>query len=483
MPTIFAPITQGSRGGISVIRISGSQTRQCLQKLGFKGEMHHQKISLQKIRDPKTHEIIDEALVAFFASPKSFTGEDVAEISIHGSPFILKKIFEILAQEKNVRFAQSGEFSKRAFLNGKLDLVQAEAIPDLIAAETAAQHKQALQQLSGKLGEIYEDWRFRLIEISAMLEAAIDFPDEDLPKNIVDKVEEDVKKLATEINSHLDDKKIGQKIKNGLSLAIIGAPNVGKSSLINFLAQSEVAIVSEIAGTTRDVIETHLSIAGVAVKICDTAGIHETENKIEQEGIRRALKKAADADLKIFLVDATKPILREDLLDENTLIVVNKIDLVNCAARPRHEDGVTMWKEGATISKDGETTSKDEATMSKDGATTLCVLSPRLHDGIWSEPLQISLTNKINTSELLKKLEEKILEIIPNQNLPLITEERYRVALENAVTNLENFSLQKNIELSAEDLRIAAREIGKITGKVDIENILDVIFSRFCIGK
>ncbi len=432
MPTIFAPITSPVRAGISVIRISGSQVVSCLQILGFKGNPQHSKISFQKIRDPKTSEIIDEVLVSFFQSPKSFTGEDVAEISIHASPFIAKKIFEILSDQKNCRFAEAGEFSKRAFLNGKLDLVQAEAIPDLIAAETAAQHKQALRQLEGKLGAIYEDWRFRLIEISAMIEAAIDFPDEDLPKNIIDKVESDVEKLKNEIASHLNDNKVGQKIKNGLNLAIIGAPNVGKSSLINFLAQSDVAIVSEIAGTTRDVVETHLSIAGVAVKISDTAGIRETEDKIEAEGIRRALKKASEADLKIFLIDAKNPVLRADLIDEQTIIVVNKIDL-----EPFNFDGA----------------------------------------------VEISLTNNVNTTQLLKKLEEKILELIPNQNSPFITQERYRSALRNSAANLESFSLEKNIELAAEDLRMTAREIGKITGKVDIENILDVIFSRFCIGK
>ncbi len=432
MPTIFAPITSPVRAGISVIRISGPQVVSCLQILGFKGNPEHSKITFQKIRDPKTSEIIDEVLVSFFQSPKSFTGEDVAEISIHASPFIAKKIFEILSDQKNCRFAEAGEFSKRAFLNGKLDLVQAEAIPDLIAAETAAQHKQALRQLEGKLGAIYEDWRFRLIEISAMIEAAIDFPDEDLPKNIIDKVESDVEKLKNEIASHLNDNKVGQKIKDGLNLAIIGAPNVGKSSLINFLAQSEVAIVSEIAGTTRDVVETHLSIAGVAVKISDTAGIRETEDKIEAEGIRRALKKASEADLKIFLIDAKNPVLCADLIDQNTIIVVNKIDL---------------------------------ESFNFDGA------------------VGISLTNNVNTTQLLKKLEEKILELIPNHNYPLITQERYRSALRNSVTNLESFSLEKNIELAAEDLRMTAREIGKINGKVDIENILDVIFSRFCIGK
>lgn len=434
MNTIFAPITSPFRAGISVIRISGIETVDCLKTLGFKGTPQHQKVTFQKIIDPKTSEKIDEVLISFFQSPQSFTGEDVAEISIHASPFILKKILEILSTQKNCRIAEAGEFSKRAFLNGKLDLIQAEAIPDLIAAETEAQHAQALRQLEGKLGEIYEDWRLRLIEIYALIQAAIDFPDEDLPKNIIDRVEEDVKKLCAEIKKHLDDKKIGQKIKDGLNLAIIGAPNVGKSSLLNFLAKSEVAIVSEIAGTTRDVIDVHLSIAGIAVKISDTAGIHETTDKIEAEGIRRALQKAASADIKIFMIDAKNPLLREDLIDENTILVMNKIDL--------------------------ELAPFDRLRVTK-----------------------ISLTENINTSELIKKLEEKILQLIPNQTSPLITQERYRQALENCVENLENFSLQKNIELAAEDLRLTAVEIGKIIGKIDVENLLDLIFSRFCIGK
>ncbi|MBU6140893.1 MAG: tRNA uridine-5-carboxymethylaminomethyl(34) synthesis GTPase MnmE [Proteobacteria bacterium] len=437
MQTIFAPITSPSRAGISVIRISGTETKECLKALGFKGAPQHQKVSLQKILDSKTSQKIDEALISFFQAPKSFTGEDVAEISIHASPFILKKILEILSGQKNCRLAEAGEFSKRAFLNGKLDLVQAEAIPDLIAAETSAQHRQALLQLEGGLGEVYQNWRFRLIEIIARIEAAIDFPDDDLPQNIVEAVERDVKNLSAEIAQHLDDKKIGQKIKDGLNLAIIGAPNVGKSSLINFLAQSEVAIVSEFAGTTRDIVEAHLSIAGVWLRISDTAGIRETNDPIEKEGIRRALQKAALADIKIFLVDATNPILREDLIDENTIVVVNKIDLV-----------------GATLQQ----AQGDKSVM-------------------------LSLLKHANTSELLSKLEEKILALVPNQSSPLITQERYRVALQECVKNLEDFSLQKNIELAAEDLRLAAREIGKIIGEVGIENILDVIFSRFCIGK
>lgn len=447
MFTIFSSIT-GSFGAVSVIRISGSNVIQCLERLGFKGSPKHQKASFQKIFDIKTGELIDESLITFFQSPNSFTGEDVAEISIHASPFIAKKIFQILSEIDGVRLAEAGEFSKRAFLNGKIDLVQAEAIPDLIESETSSQHKQALKQLQGELGKIYEDWRFRLIQISAHLEAYIDFPEDDLPQNIIDKVEFDVKKLSSEIQNHLSDEKIGQKIKDGLSLAIIGAPNVGKSSLINFLAKSEVAIVSEIAGTTRDVVETHLSIAGIAVKIADTAGLRQTQDLIEKEGIKRALQKAEDADLKIFVLDANNPILREEdqnLIDKNTIIILNKIDL--CEKMPDWVNNLN--------------------------------------------PIAISLTNRINTSNLFKRLEEKIINILPNnfsnnfsgQSSALITQERYRISLKNAAGFLEEFSLDKNIELAAEDLRMTAREIGKITGKVDIENILDVIFSSFCIGK
>lgn len=436
MTTIFAPITSIANSGVAIIRISGDETLYCLELLGIKSPQH-QKISFCKIRDPKNNSIIDEALISFFKGPNSFTGEDVAEISIHASSFILKKILEILSSQKNCRLAEAGEFSKRAFLNGKIDLVQAEAIPDLIAAETEAQHRQSLRQLEGGLGEIYKNWRLRLIEITARIEAAIDFPDEDLPQNIIDLVELDVRNLYAEVVAHLDDKRIGQKIKDGLRLAIIGAPNVGKSSLINFLAQSEVAIVSEIAGTTRDVVETHLSIAGIPVRISDTAGLRETNDVIEREGIRRALEKAALADIKIFMLDATNPILRSDLIDENTILVVNKTDL----------------------------TSLDSANL------------------ININFIPISISTKNNISALLEELEKRIKALIPQHSETAITQERYRTSLNECVKNLQNFSLEKNIELAAEDLRMAAREIGKIIGDVGVENILDVIFSRFCIGK
>ncbi len=432
MDTIFAPITANAKSAIIVLRISGDKVIDCLRHLGVKKPLLNRQATLQNLCD-KDGQIIDQALITFFANPHSFTGEDVAEIAIHGSIYITKKITDLLLELQNVRLAEAGEFSKRAFLNGKMDLVQTEAIVDLIESETAAQHQQALRQLQGELGEIYNGWRQELIKITANIEAFIDFPDEDLPKDIVDDLESRVANLVVQIKEHLNDNRRGEKIRQGLSLAIIGAPNVGKSSLINYLARSEVAIVSEIAGTTRDVVNVHLNIAGIAVIISDTAGIRETEDTIEKEGVKRALQKAADADLKILLVDANSPEIDNDLLDDKTLLVANKIDLNS---------------------------------------------DLKLKDAIL-----ISIKQKINLEELLKKLEERVKKLACPNSSPPITRARYRQSLNIVVDNLSQFSLRKNIEFAAEDLRLAVREIGKITGKVEVDDILDVIFSGFCIGK
>ena len=446
MSTIFAPITSISRAGVIVIRISGSQSRKCLEALGCNIKLQSHKIFFHKIIDPQNQEIIDEALISFFQAPRSFTVEDVVEINIHASPYILKKITQIFLQIENVRYAQAGEFSKRSFLNGKIDLVQAEAIPDLIACETEIQHRQAMKQLGGELGKIYDKWREELLEIMALVEANIDFPEDDIDSSTIDKISLGVKKISHEIAQHIHDNKIGQKIKDGFNLVILGSPNVGKSSLINFLAQSEVAIVSDIAGTTRDIVETHLEIKGLAVKIADTAGLRSSNDQIEQEGIRRAMQKARDADIKIFVVDATNPIFNHELIDQDSIIVINKIDKI------------------------------------KNFDLDFFINENKLNFDS-SRIVTISIINKINTSQLIKILEEKILEILPQNNSPLITQERYRKILKDCLMNLENFSLDKNIELSAQDLWIAGQELGKITGKFDIENILEIIFSRFCIGK
>ena len=434
METIFAPITSSNKSSIIIIRISGNKARSCLDYLGVGRNLVNRRATLQNLVDNKTGELIDQALITFFNHPNSFTGEDVAEIAIHGSIYITTKITNLLLELENVRLAEPGEFSKRAFLNGKIDLVQAEAIVDLIESETQSQHRQALRQLNGNLGIIYDHWRSELINITANLEAFIDFPDEDLPIEIINSLESRVYNLIKEIGEHLNDNGRGEKIRQGLSLAIIGAPNVGKSSLINYLAKSEVAIVSEIAGTTRDVVNVHLNISGVAVIISDTAGIRKTNNSIEKEGVRRSLQKAKDADLKILVIDAGNPKIDHNLIDEITIVVLNKIDL-----------NVGLELE--------------------------------------AENIAISIKNKINLDKLLEKLEKKVQDLTCYNNSPPITRARYRYALKIVLENLSQFSLHKNIEFAAEDLRLAIREIGKINGKVEVDDILEIIFSSFCIGK
>ncbi len=446
MSTIFAPITALTSSSVIVLRISGAKSLKCLEKLGIKRVLQPNQATFAKIYNPENGELLDHAVATYFKAPHSFTGEDIAEISLHGSVFIASKVMQILSNIEGVRAAEAGEFSKIAFLNNKFDLVQAEAICDLVNAQTNLQHKQALKQLEGDLGKIYDKWRFQIIEILALIESFIDFPDEDIPDDLALQTNQKVSILKSQIMSHLDDNKTGQKIKEGLSLAIIGAPNVGKSSLLNFLAKSEVAIVSDIAGTTRDVIDVNLDIAGVPVKISDTAGIRESSDKIEREGIKRAVRKAKDADLVLIM---------SDLFTQNSEI--NKyID-----------------------EEISEILSSDEKSITK------IANKSDLKTGAVSEnfDLEISLKNQQNLDLLVEKLEEEVRKLIPNVNETLITKQRYRDSLNQALNALEEFSLDKDIELAGEDLRIAAHEIGRITGKIEVDNILDVIFSKFCIGK
>ena len=443
MATIFAPITAIGKAGVIIIRISGDKALQALHYLGIKNKIVPRQSALCKISDPENQQIIDYCLITFFKAPNSFTGEDVIEINLHASSYIIKRIMQILSEIEDFRLAEPGEFSKIAFLNNKMDLVQAEAIADLISAETSQQHKQALRQMQGALSKIYEEWRMELINITANIEAYIDFPDEDLPDDIISDIEKRIANLITAIKNHIKDKR-GEKIKNGLSLAIIGAPNVGKSSLINYLTKSEIAITSEIAGTTRDVIETHLEIAGIAVNIADTAGLRVSDDIIEQEGVKRALKKAELADLKILVLDVNNINSYDfeeniSLTDKDSLILINKSDL----------------KQKITIPK-----------------------KLQKHN-----PLLISIKEQNNMRQLIDILEKKVKNLALPANNALITSERYRQSLLETLTNLDNFSLSKNIEFAAEDLRLAIRAIGKITGKVEADDILDVIFRGFCIGK
>ncbi len=444
MSTIFALISSPHASSVAIIRISGTKAFDCIKEFGFKKKITPRFCYFHQLKIKNSDEILDEALITFFLNPQSFTGEDVVEISVHNSPFIINQIFLTLANIEDVRHAQAGEFSKRAFLNGKIDLIQAEAIPDLIASETKAQHRQAMQQLQGNLGKIYDKWRQQILEISAFIEALIDFPEDDLPASIYQNIKDKIALLTSEIQNHLNDNKIGEKIKNGINLAIIGAPNVGKSSLINLLANSEVAIVSEIAGTTRDVLEVHLDIGGIAVKIADTAGIRISNDIIEIEGIKRAINKAENADIILYLIDGSNPIINQDFISEKTIIVINKID------KKFTEDSLSLIEKDLNSSK---------------------------------KIVKISILEKINIEELINLIQEKIQQMLPSSNLCVITQERYRQAIKNILQQLQTFDINNQIEISAENLRICLNEFAKINGKFNIDEMLDIIFSKFCIGK
>jgi tRNA modification GTPase len=382
-----------------------------------------------RLRDPESGENIDDGIALWFPAPHSVTGEDIAEFQVHGSRAVLSAL--VAAHRRmGLRLAEPGEFTRRAFLNGKLDLTQAEAIADLVAAETEAQRRQALRQLEGGLGVLYRAWSARLLRLLAHLEAAIDFPDEDLPPETEREVAGETALLATEIDAHLADNRRGERLRDGIEVAIVGPANAGKSSLLNQLSRREAAITSPIAGTTRDVIEVAIDLAGYPVVLADTAGLRESADEIEQEGLRRALARAETAELRLFVFDARCP---EDATaasawsGPDTLLVANKIDLTPDAALP-------------------------------------------------SGALAVSALTGAGIAALIEAVAERI---AANYDVaaPLLT------ALESARDALRR-SLKAGLpELRAEDLRLSWRCLGRITGRVDVEDLLDVIFGDFCIGK
>jgi tRNA modification GTPase len=389
-----------------------------------------------RFRDPDGGDDLDDGLVLWFPAPKSVTGEDVAELHLHGSRGVLAAVMAALGR-LGLRLAEPGEFTRRAFLNGKLDLTQAEAVADLAAAETEAQRRQALRQLDGRLGEIYRGWGERLLRLLAHLEAAIDFPDEELPPAIDAEVAEGSERLAEEIERHLADGHRGERLRDGIAVAIVGPPNAGKSSLLNQLARREAAITSPIAGTTRDVIEVAIDLAGYPVVLADTAGLRDSADIIEREGLRRALKRAEEAELRLFVVDACRS---EDASGAaawpgpDTLLVANKIDLA---------------------------TDRDALPA---GAIPVSALT-----GEGLPALIAALASRI----------EQTYDIAA----PVLTRARHREALETALAALQRSLTAGLPELRAEDLRLAWRALGRITGRVDVEDLLDVIFRDFCLGK
>ena len=397
----------------------------------------------RRLVDPQSGEALDDGLVLWFPGPRSATGEDVAELHLHGSRAVLAAVMQALAR-LGLRLAEPGEFTRRAFLNGKLDLLQAEAIADLAAAETEAQRRQAMRQLGGELGEVYRGWRDRLTRILAHLEAAIDFPDEDLPPEIEDRILGETEALVAEIERHLADGHRGERLRDGIDVAIVGPPNAGKSSLLNRIARRDVAITSPVPGTTRDVIEVAIDLGGYPVVLADTAGLRDSADAIEQEGTRRAVQRAEQAEIRLFVFDIAQPADAAGASawpGADTILVANKIDLVPAADTD---------------------------------------LSP---PALPVSALPVSaLTRAEGIDRLLTVLGERVAQTYRIE-APVLTRARHRQALEEAAAALRRSFSAALPELRAEDLRLALRRLGRITGAVDVEDLLDVIFRDFCIGK
>lgn len=443
--TIYALSTVYGRSGVAVIRISGSDAKKVIEQMtSLKIEKIKPRYAyFVDLKTISTRETIDKCLLLYFKAPCSFTGEDIVELQIHGSKAVIALVLENLSKIENFRLAEAGEYSRRAFYNGKMDLTQAEGLADLIDSETAEQQKYAMRQMEGNLKNLYSGWREELLKVLVYLEAFIDFPDEEIPQNDVFKLENTVFKLNQDIKKHLSDNEIGERLREGFRIVIVGAPNAGKSSLLNAIVNREAVIVSDIAGTTRDAIDVHLDLKGYPVMFTDTAGLREVEDVIEKKGIEIAYHKIEEADLIICLFDALSDSvlsfekIRKKFADK-LIFVANKCDKL-----------------------------PDDKINSLERQGCICI-SAKYKQGI-----------KKLTDEIIKVISSKF---TSNSNL-LMTRSRYREALKETTESLDNFNMHKEIELSAEDIRLAARGLGKITGQIEVDEILDKIFGSFCIGK
>ncbi|MDI1364131.1 MAG: tRNA uridine-5-carboxymethylaminomethyl(34) synthesis GTPase MnmE [bacterium] len=444
--TIFAPATAAGRSAVAVVRVSGPATREVVATLAGKVPPPRQ-AGLRRLRHDGVE--LDEALVLFFQGPASYTGEDCAEFHVHGGRAVVESVLEALTA-LGLSLAEPGEFTRRAFENGKLDLAQAEGVADLIDAETEGQRRQALGQIGGALSQRYERWRDLLVHALAMLEAAVDFPDEDLPEEVAARARPGLQVLRAEIGAALADASRGRRVRDGYRIALVGAPNAGKSTLLNGLAQREAAIVTEIAGTTRDIIEVPLVLAGYRVLLADTAGLRATGDAIEAEGVRRARAWAAEADLRIWVVDGqhVKQLggEGEDLLIAGDWVVINKLDIAD----------------------------------STDVFEAQGVYEAR---GLAVERLSARSVADIET--LRDRLSSHVVSALSGSEFPAATRLRHAERLGEARGYLDRAlsDVGLAVELAAEDVRLAARALSKITGRIDAEDVLDRVFSSFCIGK
>ena len=438
---IYALSTGRGPSGIAIIRVSGKDTIKIAQVISKKKDLNTKTFNLCKFYDPADDSIIDEGILLLFPGPNSFTGDDLVEFHIHGSNAVITQFLKVLSKQPNSRLAEPGEFTKIAFQNDKIDLLEAESIGDLIHSETELQRQQAIKLVQGNASDYYNNLREKLVKSLAYIEAQIDFAEDDLPANILTEVQSAIKEVHDDIKKILNDNKVGEKIREGFRVAIIGEVNAGKSSLLNLLSKREAAIVSEEEGTTRDIIETYLNIDGYPVILADTAGIREAKNKIEQKGIELALNKFEEADLNLIVIDNSSKILSkkiESLINANSIIILNKSDKDN---NFNHN---------------------------------------------FKETVMISIKENKNIDELVKKIKDKLSTKFTLSKNILVTRERHRIKLNQCLDEIDNFlkkNQKKDIEMAAEDLRLATRHLGGIVGKVDVEEILGSIFKDFCIGK
>lgn len=483
--TIFALSSGSGKSGVAVIRVSGPAAADVV-RLMAKPLPQPREAVLRAIRDPETSAVLDRAVVLFFASPKSETGEDIAEFQVHGGRAVVSAVLQALGKVPGCRLAEPGEFARRAFINGRIGLAEVEGLADLIDAETEAQRRQALAQASGALSRVYEGWRARLIEIAALTEAAIDFADEgDVGGKSLLAARERALPLLAEMRAHMNDGRRGEILRDGFRVALLGAPNAGKSSLLNALAEREAAIVSEEAGTTRDVIEVRLDLGGYPVIVSDTAGLRDAEGAIEQEGMRRSLAAARAADLVLWLTgpddelppDSIPDQVSRETTDDSIWLVRTKIDL---AGIPSPLGERTRVRGGHKFEQAAAPHPNPLPTPST-AAWGEGVLAPKRADAV-----AISSKSGEGIADLVARIGAEAAKRLGDQSAaPALTQARHRANLEAAVAALSDFLTGEitAAELRAEDLRRSSHALGRITGRVDVEDILGQIFSRFCIGK
>ena len=442
--TIFALSTGPGLSGLAVIRISGPDCKNVLKKLTGSSELKPRQATLKKINKIENNELIDRGIAIFFPSPESYTGDDMLEFHVHGSNAVVDAIQSSISKLEDCRLADPGEFTKNAFQNGKINLLKAESISDLISSETEIQRQQAIKIMSGKSSDKFNSLRDGLLKILSNVEAKIDFPEDDLPDDILNNIHAQTKSIREEIQKILNDQKVGERIREGFKITIVGPTNAGKSSLLNYLSKREVAIVSETAGTTRDIIEAYLNIDGFPVIISDTAGIRESKNEIEKKGIKLALKSAKNSDLNIVVIEPKSVDFIDFLKDieiKKTILVINKMDL-----------GIDN-------------------------------INPEIKK---FDPTYISIKEEKNLDKFINLIKENLKNKFISSDNIFITRERHRINLEKCVKHLEKFEKKKSVQdfdKAAEDLRLATRYLGMIVGKVDVEEILGSIFNDFCIGK